>query len=121
VAAMNIEGLPGLLKDVEFSFILPSVGYLMVVLNVKYSRSSRFDTLILRIGLSFCLLLFLCGFISLMIQDRAVLATLWHSSPVLYSLLYTLSCLIIIGAIAYLVSAKLRPSLWTVRNPEANA
>ena len=119
---MNIEGLSGLLEDLKFAFALPLVGFIMVVLNVKYSRYSERNALLaFRIGLFFCLLLFLCCFITLMFQDRAILAAVWDTSPILFSLVYLLSGLAIVATLSYLVSTKLRPSLWKHRNTETNA
>jgi hypothetical protein len=118
---MNIAGLPGLIKDIEFAFGLPLVGFGMWVINIKLSRSSRFDALKLRIGLSFCLFLFAALFTVLTFQDRAVLATIWRMSPVLYTVVYAIFGILILAMLTSIVSSKLRPSSWHLRNPETNA
>ena len=114
---MTIQGVRGLLGDLEFSFVLPSVSFVMFVINRKWSRSTSYDRLLLRLGLFFSLLLFLTSFTVLMYQDRTVLYALWQSSPLLYSVVYGGSAILIASALTWIVHSKLRPSLWTLRNP----
>jgi hypothetical protein len=112
-----IEGVSNLLGDIEFSFGLPALGFVMAQ---KFCRSTKYGSLMLRLSISYCLLLFIIMFATLMFQDRAVLTAMWHTSQILYSVVYALSCFLIVGAFALIISTKLRPSLWSVRNPETN-
>lgn len=121
---MTIEGVPGLLEDLEVSFGLPLLGFVMFALNRtvsgKLRRSKRNEPLLQRIAITFCLLLFLYLFISLMQQDRAVLAAVWHTSPTLYSLVYGTSTLLMFGGFFAIIWWKLRPTLWRTGNPESH-
>jgi len=122
---MAIEGVSGLLGDLEVSFGLPLLGFAMFAVNRtvsgKLGRSKRNEPLLQRIAITFCLSLFLYLFISLMQQDRAVLAAVWHSSPVLYSVVYGASTLLIVGGIFAIIRWKVRPTLWTTGNRESHA
>jgi len=110
---MQVAGVDGLIKDIGFSFLLPAIGFVMAVINIKYTRGSKNDALKLRLSLAFCLLLFAVSFCVLMIQDRAVLTALWRISPILYSAVYSCCGLLIIGGVAALAYWRLRPELWT--------
>ncbi len=116
---MTIEGVPGLLEDIRVSFILPIVVYVMAALNVKFSNY-KYDTLMLRLSLSFCVLGFVVFFSSLMWEDRDVLAALWRASPTRYSAIFASSAVLILGILAFLVWSKLRPELWIIRSSKAN-
>lgn len=109
---MEIAGLNGLIKDVEFAFVLPFVGFVLALINIKMTPRSRFNQLKLRLSLSFVILLFVCLLSILLFQDRAVLKSLWQSSPLLYSLLYFIGTILVIGGLWGLVNWKLQPMMW---------
>jgi hypothetical protein len=117
--AVNIEGVPGLLKDIEFSFGLPILVFAMAMINIKFSNY-RSDMLMHRLSLSCCLLLFITCFSFVMSQDRSVLIALWRTSPAGYSFLYAAGMAIIMGIFAFLVQRKLRPTLWSIRSSKSN-
>jgi|SRR5271155_37762 len=109
---MNVGDIHGLIKDIEFAFVLPFVGFVLAVINIRLTPRSRFNGLKLRLSLSFVLLLFASLFSVLMFQDRLVLTALWRCSPVGYSLLYSICALLIGAAIIGLITWKLRPERW---------
>ena len=126
---MSIGGVSGLIKDIEVSFGVPLILFAFIWVNVQFSKSTWFrytrrwfSQQTIRIGIAVCLLgfAFLFGVV-VIYQDWPILASLWQSSPIQFSLLYTAVAILIAAAISTIAWWKLRPSLWNVRNPEPNA
>jgi hypothetical protein len=111
---MNVAGIQELIKDVEFAFGLPLVGFVLALINIRMTRRSKFNPLKVRLSLSFVLVLFVCLCV-LMFQDRLVLINLWRCSPVMYSFVYCVIALLVVVAIIGLVYWKLRPGQWKDR------
>jgi hypothetical protein len=108
---MNIINTAGLLKDLEFVFVLPTVGFVGFALNARISQKTGFTPQKQRIALTFCPLLF--AFCTVVVwQDRAVLIALWRTSQVVYSVVYASCGLSVVAGVAGLIRWKLRPSLW---------
>lgn len=109
---MNVVDVRGLLKDIQVAFVLPSVCFVMALINIRLSSPSKFSLLKFRLSLSFVLLLFVCALSVLMFQDRGVLMAIWRTSTVVYTFVYTICSLFIVGAVCWLIYWKLRPELW---------
>lgn len=109
---MSIVDVRGLLKDIQVVFVLPSVCFVMALINIRLSSPSKFSLLKFRLSLSFVLLLFVCALSVLMFQDRGMLMAIWRTSPVEYTFVYSGCSFTIITAVAFLIYWKLRPELW---------
>jgi hypothetical protein len=109
---MNITGIDGLIKDIEFSFALPSIVFVMALINIRLTPRSKYNGLKLRLVLIAVIIMFIYALGSLMFQDRSVLTAIWLASPIGYSCLYCACILILIAAIAGLINWKLRPARW---------
>ena len=109
---MNIAGVDGLIKDIEFAFGLPAVAYFMFLLNIKFSRYGKRKALMQRLSLIVVLLLFSIGLSTLMFQDRAVLIAVWEQNSILYSLVYLIASVLVITGISTLIYFELRPERW---------
>jgi glucose-6-phosphate-specific signal transduction histidine kinase len=109
---MIIISVDGLIRDIEVSFGLPAIGFALALINIRFTPRSKFNALKLRFSLTFVLLLFAYLIGNLMYQDRAVLLSLWADSPILYSLVYTLSGVLVLTSIIAVYYWKLRPELW---------
>jgi hypothetical protein len=110
---MTIAGVDGVIRDIEFAFVLPSVGYLMAQVNIRMRPQAKSNELWQRLSLSFVLLLLASLLAVFTFQDRAVFAAIWRTSPVAYSFIYSISGLLVAGGIAFLAYRKLRPELWS--------
>lgn len=106
---MNVAGVREVIKGIEFAFALPFVGFVLALINIKMTPRSKFNRLKLRLSLSFVLVLFVCLFCVLMFQDRLVLLALWGFSPVMYSFIYCVCILFLVGALIGIIHWKLRP------------
>jgi hypothetical protein len=109
---MSISGIDGLIKDIEFSFILPSVGFVLALINIRLTPRSKYNGLKLRFVLIAVILLFICELGTLMFQDRAVLIAIWLTFPMGYTCFYCVCTLIIIAALLALIKWKLSPARW---------
>lgn len=109
---MNVAGVQEVIKDIEFAFALPFVGFVLALINIKMTPRSKFNRLKLQLSLSFVLVLFVCLSSVLMFQDRVVLLALWESSPVIYSFIYSICVLSMVGALIGIIHWKLRPRQW---------
>ena len=111
---MPVPGTAGLLKDIEFALLLPLLGFGGLAVNAMISQKTGFTPRKQRIALTFCLLLF--GFcLIVIVQNRSVLAALWRSAPLYYSVVYAVCGLGTGALVAGLIYWKLRPSLWKKR------
>jgi uncharacterized membrane protein YcjF (UPF0283 family) len=108
---MILVGEIELLKDLEFVVGLPVLTFFGLALNAKMSQKTGFTPQKQRLALLFSLGLFVFCTITI-VQDRRVLVDLWLSSPLLYSVVYAVSVLVVLGGIGFLIYSKLRPSLW---------
>lgn len=125
---MAIEGVPGLIEDIEVSFGLPLVAFALFWGNAQFSKSTWFRNKsiwftqqTIRIGIVVGLLAFAFLFGGVVIyQDWPILSSLWQGSPIRFSLLYTAVAILIAALISTITWWKLRPSLWSIRNPEPN-
>jgi apolipoprotein N-acyltransferase len=115
---MIISDTEGLIKDIEFAFILPFVAFVMAMINIRMTPRSKFNSLKFRLSLSFVIALFVWLLSSLLLEDKRVLIALWIASPVLYSFLYSLSCLLVVAAVIGLLYWKLRPEKWKDRGED---
>ena len=114
---MSDLNFSGLIEDIGVSFGLPFLFLLLALANIKVS-SRRKSALKLRLSLVFAIALFAYLISALMFQNRTVLESLWNSSPVLYSLAYSLGVLLVLSGIGALIHWKLRPELWRGSNRE---
>jgi len=108
---MKIIDITGLLKDIEFVLILPTLSFIALAINAKISQKTGFTPLKQRIALTFSLLLFVFCMITI-VQDHSVLLALWRSSPIYYSVMYATCILLTVAVVSGLVYWKLRPELW---------
>lgn len=118
---MIVPGIDGLIKDIEVSFVLPAVGFVLALMNIRFTPRSKYNALKLRIFLVFVLFLFVFLLSSLMYQDRAVLKALLQDNPVLYSFAYFTSGSLVVAGLAGLVHWKLRPELWRGKGRESSS
>lgn len=117
-----MEGVPKLLYDLKVSFGVPLVIFVMFWMNAQFRRSRSSAELAIRLGTVFCVVGFVFLFsVVILYQDGTILASLWRSSPIRFTLLYTFALTSIATLISIIVWRKLRPSLWTVGNSESNA
>jgi uncharacterized membrane protein YcjF (UPF0283 family) len=117
---MDIPGIDGLIQDIEAPFVILAICLLLMYFNSRMARPSKFYLLNFRLVLSFFLLGFIAMLCALMYQDRAVLIALWEKNPVVYSLIYLMSCIFVIAVVAALAFWKLRPELWKLKNDESD-
>jgi len=108
---IKMVDITGLLKDVEFVLVLPTLSFFALAVNAKISQKAGFTPQKQRIALTFSLLLFVfCT--ATIVQDRSVLLALWKCDPVYYSAVYAMCGSFTVGVIAFLIYWKLRPELW---------
>lgn len=109
---MDSSGVNGLIEDIRAGFLLPGIGLVIALINIRFTRDRRVRAERLRIALSILLVLFLVFLSALLLRDRSVLVALWNESPALYSFVYSISCVFVIAGVAAVVHWKLRPKLW---------
>jgi hypothetical protein len=117
---MNVPGVNDLIRDIEFAFGLPTVVYIMFLINLRFGRYARFKPLMQKLSIVFVLLLFSIDLIWLMSQDRTVLKALWQGNPVFYSLAYCVGGVSVLTGVAALAYWKLRPELWRRKDQESD-
>jgi hypothetical protein len=107
-----------LVEDIGVSFGLPFLFLLLALVNIKLSRRT-YSGLKLRLSLIFVMVLFGYLICSLMFQDREALEAIWRSSPVFYSLVYSLGAIFVVCGIVALTYWKLRPEMWRRNSNES--
>lgn len=98
--------------DLKFAYGFPVLAFIMFAVNRRLSRKSRFNPLLLRISLAFCLLLFVVVLSTLIYQDREAAAYLWSTASLPELLLYIALGLATLLLPIALVYWKLRPNRW---------
>ena len=116
---MIVPGMDGLIQDIEVSFGLPAVGFVLALINIRFTPRSKYNALKLRLFLIVVLLMFAYCVSSVISQDRAVLRALWQDNPVLCSFVYFLGGALVVAGVAGLVYWKLRPELWRGKGRES--
>jgi len=115
MAAPNITGF---FDDLKFAYVFPIVAFVLMAINRLLSTKNRFSSLMWRLTICFCLLLFLYSITVLMYQDRAVFLYLWRASSLLVSVLSIALGVITLAVIWAIVDRELRPSLWKIGRSE---
>ena len=115
---MGIPGIGGLLENIGVSFGLPILFVCLALVNIKVSSRRKSSGLKMRLSLIFAIGLFAYLICTLMFQDRTILAAIWRQSPIVFSVVFALTCLLVVMSIAGLVYWKLRPELWKQRGTE---
>lgn len=112
MTSMSVAGIAGLVEDIGVSLGLPLLFLCLAFANIKLSSKRKHSGLKMRASLTFAIALFAYLIGTLMFQDRSVLMTLWQRNPILYSLAYIASGVVVLAGVGALVNWKLRPTLW---------
>ena len=111
----NADGISKLVGDAR-DFLIILVIFLCLGLGNTLLPQNRGDSgFRTRLVLALAVLLFLPALCTVIVQDRAILLSLWRASPVLYSLVYLIACVFGIWGLSALFYWKLRPKLWRRR------
>jgi formate hydrogenlyase subunit 3/multisubunit Na+/H+ antiporter MnhD subunit len=109
---MNASDISGLAEDIAISFGLPLFLICVLLVNIKLWPGNKSTGLKVRLAIIYAIALFGFLIFPLMFQDRYILAAIWRRDPVLFSVVYMASVILIAGGIISLVYWKLRPQLW---------
>jgi hypothetical protein len=102
----------GLILDIKVAFGLPAVVFALYWVLCKLTPHAKIGPWLDRLFLSLVLLGFAVLMTTLMYQDSAVLKALWRGNPLLYSLVYAVSCVVIVAGLGTIAFFQLRPALW---------
>ena len=106
------EEINKLFGDLGFSLIAPAFVLVFGFGNSRLPWNRQSRGLRVRLTLTLAILFFVFTICTLMVQDRATLAGLWHESPFLCSIIYLVVVVLSIAGISGLVYWKLRPRMW---------
>lgn len=115
---VSSEGINKLTEDIGFCFVAPIFVLCMGFANSRLPWNRRDSAFRMRLILSLAILLLTFSLCTMMIQDRAILISLWNESPILYSFVYSVGGTLILVGIGALVYWKLRPVLWRQNHHE---
>jgi hypothetical protein len=115
---VSSEGINKLAEDIEYCFVAPIIVLCLGFANSRLPLNRNDSAFRMRLILSLAILLFTFSLCAIMVQDRAILISLWKESPILYSFVYLVGSVLVLVGIYALVYWKLRPGLWRQNHRE---
>jgi hypothetical protein len=107
---VNAPNVSGLIYDLRFAYGFPVLVFIGFWLNRRLSRKSRFNPLLLRISIAFCLTLFASVLGTLLYQDRIATTYLSTNASALELLVYIAMGVLTAALFLGIIYWKLRPS-----------
>lgn len=114
------DGISKLASDAGVLLVAPILFLCFGLGNAMLPQNRADSGFRTRLVLTLALLFVLFAVFTVIIQDRVILIKLWQGSPILYSFMYSIACVLGIIGIGALFLWKLRPKLWRENRRERN-
>ena len=108
----GVEDISKLAEDAGVLLLAPFLFLCFGLGNAMLPQNRGDSEFRMRLVLTLAVLFFLFALCTVIVQDRAILISLWKESPVLYSFAYLISGVLGILGLGALFYWKLRPKLW---------
>jgi phosphoglycerol transferase MdoB-like AlkP superfamily enzyme len=114
------DGISKLASDAGVLLVAPILFLCFGLGNAMLPQNRADSGFRTRLVLALALLFVLFAICTVVIQDRAILISLWQESPILYSFMYSIAGILGILGVGALFHWKLKPKLWRENRRERN-